>query len=953
MGKEYTGQYRKAHSYLQNETEWSNRHHWTFYFGLPLIANPIRAFGGWLRDKTKSAWYALFEDEAYQPERVGEREEVSYNLAKLMNRVELGNTLNFTLKGLKKDLGATEMADHSLPVGASVDADATDKTQHLAWSNFFHNTMSLAAEQYKLEYAKKLDIALTQSGIPFNPGATAEVKEQALKDAINDLDSAQTKAKEAQPFFWFSADDSDAYNQAADEIHERAEKLRAFAKRQEELQSYFKAAKHNIEQLAKQLNELAEVNGIQLRLRNTLLSKKKDLLNKHGVEGAHAINPFYLVDTSPGAYNKQRDLELRGLTEEEYSDEINSKNSWTFSRANSLFSQKLFSYAVSALVGIGEGLIAAMFVTGLPVMTAVLIVGVPGAIINYMLFKNSAIETLKALFVKEPIVVRDENGDAVMVDSGEVDRDGNPIMKPEVKWVRGIFLTKNEDGDFVEISDGQKWVLGIVGGALSAATAGIYAVMAHAAAVSALPAIASLVPFLAGAFFPPLLAAVIAVAMTTLFTYTVIKFVRDGEYKAWGDFFKDNFFGNKSTWKSKLWAGSVLLVLVPLLVVANLITGGILYNQSLQLMNAAMAASLTGLATPINALFYTLATSDGVKLINNFLSWLGSHSLRPIRWILDKLGYEKDHNDNGWFSSFIYNNAWAPTPDAENVPQDYFEKGEGARFAEPKAATAPEDGAETNTAAEHGGWITKAQQAEILEADHEQESPSLIKNIFKWENRVNLAVMSGLLVPNAVGNGLGAMKPEPQLLTSGVVNGLTGTQLPAATLTTISQNGGVAISTLSSAGACQPPCSGATVDHPDHASIRPHASLAEAVYSMNVKAKAAGDVSKGLLGHLGAGAAGLTAPTVQRPGHKGLNGAASGDGLDGGLSPRTDSSHSATAGDNLIVLARDAKKEQSLPPSAAATGSEQHQVPVANEVQVLRDSHASSRGGSPLRAGVL
>ncbi|WP_367608168.1 hypothetical protein [Legionella sp. W05-934-2] len=228
--------------------------------------------------------------------------------------------------------------------------------------------------------------------------------------------------------------------------------------------------------------------------------------------------------------------------------------------------KKIISYAAffcAFIVGIGEGFAAAVMFSYIPVIPALLTIGVCGFLVNYVLFHDSCEETLKKLFLLK--LFKDKNGDSVSL-----------IKKALIIASLIIAISGALSISFLSYS--------------TASTA-IAAVMAGLGIAAPPILIISLAGIIAG---------VTAIALTCAFFVIFADLIANERYKEIWQYFKDIFLmpGFKTASFSQ-WAQHLLKIAVNLVVlvamtsvfvVACIATAGLYHQKALLFLQSTLKA---------------------------------------------------------------------------------------------------------------------------------------------------------------------------------------------------------------------------------------------------------------------------------------------------------------------------------------------------------------------------
>ena len=805
-----------------------------------------------------------------------DRSSAAYDLTLQLNRMMKGVTLNLFFNRLQTQIKA---------------AGNNDAAKHDAWKTFYSEMLDNVTIQYHMDYEKDeakvklLEQHYEQTKLSYDQQVQAH--EQLKQQPADAGDSAQEQQKQALK----------ESEEALDEANEkRKEEFARLEEAKEKLQEFRGGIQHGIARVSEYLNELARAHDIKLRFRTAAAITDEELRKlretapggtdlRLNLPEAGALNPYYLVDTSDNGYDdwsKKRDLALRGIAEI-YKDQPELGYEYQLESKSSRFRpsrrkwgkiQVGASLVTSILVGAAEGIIGAMFVTFMPVLPAILIFGIPGALLNFYLFHNAAVPTMRDFFTKERVAVRDQDGKPEYDENGQL----------KTKLVRRLFLRKNKDGEYEEISARQQSLLKWIGIGLSLFTGAVYGVLSHSSTVAAFA-------FLAGTAVPWALAGVLALSLAALFAYNVILFVKDEKYKDLGKFWRKHF-GENATKGQKLSGKIFLIVAIPLFILANVVTFGILLKESIKFwdkmmglaakLSLALGATIASLASIVNALFYSRASISGTSLLEKFGRWLGSWALRPVNALIDWTGLGEKYPDNAVVKFIKDNAATSSEEPAKLTDAEIF------KLIQEQARELNDDGHQE---------IKQAMQA----------NPEAIRNYYQTATMVTLAGIVACLPTNSLANGF-----------SGQIVGVVAPQVVVPAIVG---------ATVASAGCCWDSGKGETTGSMDFKSVSyrpdaktaPHVSLAQALHKqaeLKAAAQQGGDDS----GNLSAPT--VMAPATQRqnsPGNDNApSAAAANDSTDANnISPRSPVGHPVTLAFN--TRRNRAADEAADPPLVAVT----------------------------------
>lgn len=268
-----------------------------------------------------------------------------------------------------------------------------------------------------------------------------------------------------------------------------------------------------------------------------------------------------------------------------------------------------FSLAVSLIVGVGEGLIAAVFIMGtLPFLPALLVIGIPAGICNYFLFRNDSFSVLKEIWF------------------------GKSTDTPRTKIMKAFSTL---------FSAGAGAAYGFL--SFGSATIGIGHLFfgLSAAAAMAAPPVGLIV-------IAAIVAVVTAIALTTLYDYMIRKWIDEGiidDLKKTKnniiDFFKKPNLENK-TWKDLTPAETCkqvakkaaqllfLAVVAAACVTISVVTLGLFSHKAIMIFHKSFgiataiadkcAVGLSIMGAAVNSLFYSRGVVRALNVVKNVVT---------------------------------------------------------------------------------------------------------------------------------------------------------------------------------------------------------------------------------------------------------------------------------------------------------------------------------------------
>lgn len=349
-------------------------------------------------------------------------------------------------------------------------------------------------------------------------------------------------------------------------------------------------------QLKQYLNRLARQQGLNSRIE---VSKEIFTTDENGDKHRHKV------------------YELRQQTG--YTPEDIGKKNSVRKRKSVL---KKVSLGIAVVVGVGEGLVAAAFFGG-PLIIALLAIGIPAFAVNYFLFKGSAFNTLKQVFLKRVYV--NERGETISTLKKRL-IDSTIVCSLAAGICYGVLS------------------LGSALGALGPLVFGITAAASVAAPPVGLLVVAGLV------------ATVTAVAVATLFYVAFADFIKNDRlsqaknyYKRfWKDITarkgsaKDYTLGENCKYVCTVaakcaWEFAKVAVALAATVLVTVATCGVFYQKTISILtqlpkwSAAVSAKIatvtSALAGVVNAFFMRDSVSTArdyvLKGLSTGLKWLG------------------------------------------------------------------------------------------------------------------------------------------------------------------------------------------------------------------------------------------------------------------------------------------------------------------------------------------
>lgn len=313
-------------------------------------------------------------------------------------------------------------------------------------------------------------------------------------------------------------------------------------------------------------------------------------------------------------------LKEKNLTEEEIQAILDAQRKTDISAKKQRqrnWKQRILKIALvcAVIVGIGEGIAAAVMFSFIPVIPALLTIGVCGFLVNYVLFKGSCQETLKKLFFLK--LFKDKNGD-------------NVSMIKKLLIIASLVIA--------------------VSGALS------IGFLSYSTASTAITALMLGMGFAAPPVFIMSLAGIIAgvtaVALACAFFVCFADLIANERYKGLLQYFKNIFtLPGYQTASASQWAGHILKVIVNLavlllmtavFVVACIATAGLYHQKALLfLQQTAKVNTWLGSAGNTFSQIFTAIFIDGIAVGINFnyfnLVNLAKFSITMRDGILDAL----------------------------------------------------------------------------------------------------------------------------------------------------------------------------------------------------------------------------------------------------------------------------------------------------------------------------